>query len=120
MMPRPLLTFGLGWLATGFGALVGSILGNAGGRRGLSLGAISGGVLGVFAAVLLARRWSWLPATETSGGVIGGLIGFAVAIPLTLTHMQSPLVPVASCGLAGAGVLLGARFFRRSQGQTPT
>jgi len=46
------------------------------------------------------------------GGLFGGLIGFAVAIPITLAHMHSPLVPVISCGLAGAGILLGAGVSR--------
>jgi len=69
---KPLLTFVLGWLATGFEALVGSIEGNAGGRRGLSLGAIAGGALGELAAVHLARRLSWLPSTDTPGALIGG------------------------------------------------
>ena len=102
----------LGWLATGFGALVGSILGNSVGKPGLVFGAIAGGTLGVLGAVHLARRLSWVPGTETVGALIGGLIGFAIAIPITLTNMHSPVVPVLSCGLAGVGILLGAGVSR--------
>ena len=109
---KPLLSLVLGWLATGFGALVGSILGNSAGKRGLVVGAIAGGVLGVLGAVHLARRLSWLPSTKTAGALIGGLIGFAVAIPLTLANMHSPVVPVLSCSLAGVGILLGAGVSR--------
>ena len=110
---KPLLSFVLGWLATGFGAVVGSILGNSVGKQGLVFGAIAGGALGVLGAVHLARRLSWVPGTGTVGALIGGLIGFAVAIPITLTHMHSPLVPVLSCGLAGLGVLLGTGVSRK-------
>jgi len=109
---KPLLTLLVTWLGTGFGAFVGSVLGNAGGKLGLSLGAIAGGAIGVLAAVHFARRLGWLPAAETSGAFVGGLIGFAVAIPLTVTHMGTPVVPVLSCGLAGAGALIGAGVSR--------
>jgi hypothetical protein len=63
----PLLSLVLGWLATGFGAVVGSIVGNAGGQVGLAFGAIAGGVLGVLVAVNLARRLSWVPSSEAPG-----------------------------------------------------
>lgn len=109
---KPFLSLVLGWLATGFGAVVGSIVGNAGGKGGLAFGAIAGGVLGVLVAVNLARRLSWVPSSEVPGALIGGLIGFGVAIPLTLTHMHSPLVPILSCSLAGVGILMGAGVSR--------
>jgi len=105
-------TLVLSWLATGFAAGVGSILGNAAGASGLQVGAIAGGVLGLLAALVLARRFAWLSTAETRGAFLGGLAGFAVAIPITLSHMQTPIVPVLSCGLVGIGVLLGAGVAR--------
>lgn len=109
---RPFPTLLLSWLVTGFGAAVGSILGNAAGPRGLQAGAVAGGVLGLLGAIAAARRFAWLPRAETRGAFLGGLVGFAVAVPITLTNMQTPIVPVLSCGLVGIGVLLGAGVAR--------
>jgi hypothetical protein len=109
---RAFPTLLLSWLATGFAAAVGSILGNAAGPRGLQAGAIAGGVLGLLGAVFVAKRFSWIPGAEARGAFLGGLAGFAVAVPLTLTHMQTPVIPVLSCGLVGIGTLLGAGVAR--------
>ena len=109
---RPLPTLLLAWMGTGLGALVGSILGNAGGPQGLKAGAMAGGMLGLLGAVLAARRLTWLPRGETRGAFLGGLAGFAVAIAVTLTHMDTPIIPVLSTGLAGIGALLGAGVAR--------
>lgn len=102
----------LSWFVTGVAAAVGSILGNAAGVWGLRVGAVAGGVLGLLGAVAAARRLAWLPQDETRGAFLGGLVGFGVAIPITLTHMQTPVIPVLSCGLVGIGVLLGAGVAR--------
>ena len=109
---RAFPTLLLSWLATGVAAVVGSILGNAAGSRGLIVGAVAGGILGLLAAVVGARRFAWIPREETRGAFLGGLAGFALAIPITLTYMQTPLIPVLSCGLAGIGALLGAGMAR--------
>lgn len=114
-VPPPIRAFStllLSWLATGFAAAVGSIVGNAAGPRGLKAGAIAGGVLGLLGAIAAARRFAWLPAAEARGAFLGGLVGFAVAVPLTLTHMHTPVIPVLSCGLVGVGTLLGAGVAR--------
>jgi hypothetical protein len=102
----------VGWLVTGFGAFAGSILGNAAGSTGLKVGAIVGGILGVVLSSRLAIRWSWIPASRGFAALLGGLAGFAVAVPLTLNNMGSPVVPVLSCALAGVGMLAGSRFAR--------
>jgi hypothetical protein len=105
-------TLVVSWIATGVAAAIGSMLGNAAGARGLQVGAVAGGVLGLLGAVAAARRFGWLPRDETRGAFLGGLVGFAVAIPITLTHMQTAIIPVLSCGLVGVGVLLGAGVAR--------
>jgi hypothetical protein len=109
---RAFPTLLLSWLVTGLGAMAGSILGNAAGPRGLRAGAVAGGVLGLLGAVIVARKLAWLPSREARGAFVGGLVGFACAVPITLTHMGSPLIPVLSCGLVGIGVLLGAGVAR--------
>ena len=109
---KPLGVLLLGWLITGAGALAGSILGNAFGSTGLKAGAVLGGLAGIGAAVSLSRRLGWLAGAESRGALLGGVIGFALAVPLTLLNMGTPLVPVASCALVGAGILLGAGVAR--------
>jgi hypothetical protein len=109
---RAFPTLFLSWLATGFVAAVGSILGNAAGVRGLKAGAVAGGVLGLLGAVVVAKRLAWLPSDETRGAFFGGLAGFAFAVPITLTHMRTPVIPVLSCALVGIGTLLGAGVAR--------
>lgn len=100
------------WLGTGAAAALGSILGNAAGGRGLKVGAVAGGVLGLLVAVIAATRLQWIPRGEARGAFFGGLAGFAIAVPITLSHMGTPVVPVLSCGLAGVGALLGAGIAR--------
>lgn len=109
---RAFPTLILFWLATGLGAAGGSILGNAGGPSGLKAGAILGGVLGLLIGVVAANRLRWLPRSESPGGFIGGLAGFAVAIPITLSNMHTPVIPIASCALVGVGALFGAGVAR--------
>ncbi len=75
---RALPTLIFSWLATGGAAAAGSILGNAAGARGLRIGAVIGGVLGLLVSVLGASRLSWLPTSETRGAFLGGLVGFAL------------------------------------------
>lgn len=86
------------------------MLGNATGGRGLYFGAVVGGVLGVYLAVRLARRFGWIKTPQIRGTLLGGIAGFGVAVPITLTNMSSPVVPVLSCALAGVGALLGAHW----------
>ncbi len=112
---KPLRVFLLAWSLAGLGAVAGSILGNAAGRPGLFAGAVAGGVLGVTAAVMLAVRVSWLPGEARIGAWLGGVIGFALAAPIAVTHLDTPITPVFACGLVGAGVLIGA-----GAGQPPT
>ena len=109
---RAFPTLILCWLVTGFGAAGGSVLGNAGGPSGLRVGAILGGVLGLLSAVATARKLGWLPKAESTGAFIGGLVGFAVAVPITLSNMHTPVVPIASSGLVGVGALFGAGVAR--------
>jgi hypothetical protein len=100
------------WMLTGLGAVIGSILGNGLGKRGLFFGAIVGGVLGVAAAALASSRLQWLLREDRAGGLVGGIIGFAIAAPIAMANLHTPITPVLICGLAGVGVLLGAGVAR--------
>jgi hypothetical protein len=114
---KPYIVLFLTWALAGAGAVGGSILGNAVGKVGLFAGAFVGGVLGVCGAVVAATRLRWLPQLERTGALIGGICGFALATPLAVWNLHTPLTPVLSCSLAGLGVLVGvgwSRGWRRS------
>jgi hypothetical protein len=109
---RPYSVLFTTWLAAGIGAVVGSILGNAAGRIGLMVGAVLGGIAGTVVAVRGAARLHWLSPAEGRGALWGGVIGFLVAAPIAVTHLDTPIAPVLSCGLVGIGVLIGAGVTR--------
>lgn len=113
---RAFPTLILCWLVTGVGAAGGSILGNAAGPSGLRWGGILGGVIGLVIAVAAGRRLAWVPRAESTGAFLGGLAGFAVAIPITLSNMHTPVIPVASCALVGVGAIFGAGVARGWRG----
>jgi hypothetical protein len=96
------------WLLAGFGALAGSILGNAFGPTGLQLGAIAGGAAATAGGVALAARFAWLPPGTRTLATVGALLGFGLAAALAVTNLHTPVIPVLSSGLVGAGTLLGA------------
>jgi len=95
------------WLTAGFGAVVGSILGGAAGRTGLFIGAGIGGMAGVAAGTSLLKAIGWLPSADRRGALVGGCVGFAVAIPFAVLNLDTPITPVVSCALAGIGALFG-------------
>lgn len=109
---RPFILLFFSWALAGVGAVAGSILGNAAGKVGLFGGALVGGGIGVVGAVLIATKLQWLPPLERGGALIGGICGFALATPIAVTNLHTPVTPVLSCALVGVGVLLGAGLSR--------
>jgi hypothetical protein len=114
---RASLAFLTVWLLAGVGAVIGSVVGHGAGKPGLFVGAGLGGIIGVAAGVALASRVGWLLATDRRGALVGGIVGFAIAVPIAVSSLGTPIIPVFSCGLAGAGALAGlaiARGWQRS------
>jgi hypothetical protein len=109
---KPILTFITSWGLAGFGAIIGSILGSAAGKPGLFIGALVGGVAGVWVAVAALIKVQWLPPADRRGALLGGIVGFAVAAPIAATNLRTPIIPVMICGLVGAGLLLGVGMAR--------
>jgi hypothetical protein len=103
------------WLLSGLGAVGGSILGGALGRRGLVSGAVLGGALGAVAAIWLCTRLHWLPSTQRRAATIGAVVGFLIAAPLAAANLHTPVLPVLFCSFAGAGALIGAGRARSTQ-----
>jgi hypothetical protein len=112
---KPFALFIAAWGLAGLGAIIGSILGNAAGKPGLFAGAIIGGIIGIGLAVAIGSKLKWLPIADRGAAFFGGAVGFSVAAPIAVSNLHTPVTPVAICGLAGVGLLLGvgvARGFR--------
>ena len=113
---KPFRAFVAAWALAGLGAVIGSVLGDAAGKPGLFAGAVVGGLLGVAAAVAGLTKLQWVLPEDRRGASIGGIAGFALAAPIAVTNLHTPVTPILICGLAGAGLLMGvgvARGWRR-------
>jgi len=109
---RRTLLFVLLVFAGGAGALGGSILGAAFGRRTLFAGGVLGGIIGSAAAAWLASRFGWIEPTEVTATAAGAALGFLAATAIAVNTLHSPVGPILSTLLIGAGGLLGLRLHR--------
>ena len=113
---RPIPVFLATWAFAGLGAVIGSVVGSAAGKPGLFAGAGLGGVIAVGLAVVVVIKLRWLAAEDRRGAFGGGILGFAIAAPIAVSNLHTPVLPILVCGLTGAGLLLGvgvARGWRR-------
>jgi hypothetical protein len=109
---KPIPAFLAAWSFAGLGAVVGSILGHGAGKPGLFAGAVLGGVCGIWVAVGVVAKLRWLSPRDRRGAFVGGILGFAVAAPVAVNNLHTPVIPVLICALAGVGLLVGAAFGR--------
>ena len=104
------------WLLTGFGAVAGSILGNAAGKSGLFAGAVLGGAALAYVAPMLCARLGWIAIEARRAASLGALLGFLIAAPIAATNLRTPVIPVLICTLSGVGALIGSRASRKTAG----
>jgi hypothetical protein len=96
--------------AGGVGAFGGSIAGAAVGPRALFIGALLGGLIVSPCAAYLAARLHWIEPAETRGAALGAALGFVAAALVAVNTLSSPVGPVLSTLLIGAGGLAGRRL----------
>ena len=101
-------------VVAGAGGLLGSILGAAAGKTGLFIGGFVGGLIAAPCAAVLARWIGWIGADEVKGTAVGAAIGFVAAATIAVNTLSSPVGPVLSTLLIGAGGLAGRRLRGRS------
>jgi len=104
------------WMVTGFGAVAGSILGNAAGKRGLFAGAVLGGAALAYVAPILCARLGWIATDGRRAASRGALLGFLIAAPIAATNLRTPVIPVLICALSGVGALIGSRASHKTAG----
>jgi hypothetical protein len=114
-MPR-LWLFVVSCLLGGFGGAVGSIVGHAFGPRGLYAGGVVGGLLAALLSAALAVWRRWVTPRQYWGTAAGAAVGFLAAAFVAVNTLSSPVGPVLSTALVGAGALLGSRAARREAG----
>jgi len=92
----------------GLGGAVGSMVGNAFGKPGLWAGGILGGLLAsmLVARIALSRRW--IVRSQFSSTALGTGIGFLAACAVAVNTLSSPVGPILSTLLIGAGAVLGS------------
>jgi hypothetical protein len=100
--------------AGGAGGLVGSIIGAAAGHRALFVGGFLGGLIATPCAAYLAARLHWISQAETKGTATGAALGFLAAAVVAVNTLSSPVGPILSTLLIGAGGLLGRRLRKRT------
>lgn len=99
-----LLTCFLGGAGGALGAIgLGSV-----GRGGALAGGILIGAPLIVVAAMLAVRWQWIGRHQRLWTSIGGLLGFGVAILVTLSTLSTAAGPILGAALIGAGADLGA------------
>jgi hypothetical protein len=101
-------------VAAGAGGVLGSIVGAAAGKTGLFIGGFAGGLIAAPCAALIAARLRWITAAEVKGTALGAALGFVAAAIVAVNTLSSPVGPVLSTLLVGAGGLAGRRLRRRS------
>ena len=92
----------------GLGAAVGSVVGHSFGSRGLFIGAVVGGLLAVGLGARFAAWRGWIVQSQWRMTTLGGMLGFLLAAFIATRTLSSPVGPVLSPLLIGAGAVLGA------------
>lgn len=95
--------------STGAAAVLGSVLGASMNHAGLFIGALFGGLIGVWVAVRLSKTLRLIEAKDNSPGILGGCIGFLAAAPLAAANAHTPVIPILSVGLVGLGALVAVK-----------
>ena len=117
-MARKILLFVTATVLGGLGGMLGSIVGNAGGKRILFVGGFVGGILIAPLTAAIAKRAGWIAPHRTTRTALGAAIGFVLAATIAVNSLSSPIGPVLSTLLIGTGAVLGAGF-SESTPQTP-
>ena len=99
---------------TGLTALFGSVFGGAANHIGLFIGAVLGGLIGVFTALALSKRFRLISPQDVRPGILGGCIGFVAAAALAAANAHTVIIPIMSPGLVGLGAMAALAIRGRS------
>jgi fructose-specific phosphotransferase system IIC component len=92
----------------GAGGALGSIAGHSFGKAGLWAGGILGGLLASMLVARIALWRRWIVRSQYWPTALGTVIGFLVACAVVVNTLSSPIGPIMSTLLIGAGAILGS------------
>jgi len=96
----------------GVGGALGSMAGHAFGKGGLWAGGILGGLLASILTARIALWRNWIVRSQLWPTTFGAAIGFLAACAVAVNTLSSPIGPILSTLLIGAGSVLGASLGR--------
>jgi hypothetical protein len=96
----------------GVGGALGSMVGHAFGKGGLWAGGILGGLLASALVAQIAVWRRWIVRSQYWPTVLGTAIGFLVACAIAVNTLTSPIGPMMSTLLIGAGAVVGSILAR--------
>jgi len=94
----------------GIGGLGGSIVGHSFGKGGIWAGGILGGLLASLLTARIALWRRWIIQSQLWPTALGAAIGFLLACIVVVNTLSSPVGPIVSTVLIGAGAVLGSIF----------
>lgn len=94
----------------GLGGFAGSVVGAAFGQRALFVGGVLGGILIAPLTAWIAASRAWIRRDRLTGTAVGAAAGFAAAAGVAVSTLSSPVGPVLSTLLIGAGAVVGAKW----------
>jgi hypothetical protein len=115
---KRLSLFVISMLLTGAIAAIGSMAGHFfGPHLGVTLGGVFGGLFGAVLSGRIAVRLKWIVAEDFYPTCLGAGIGFLVAAFIAMKTLSSPMGPILSSLLIGAGAVIGSLIggWRRSR-----
>jgi hypothetical protein len=92
----------------GIGGFGGSIAGHYFGKAGIWAGGILGGLLASFVTARIALWRRWIVQSAFWSTALGAAIGFLLACIVVVNTLNSPVGPIMSTLLIGAGAVLGS------------
>ena len=96
----------------GAGGALGSMVGHAFGKSGLWAGGILGGLLASMLVARIALWRGWIVRSQYWPTVLGAALGFLVACAIAVNTLNSPVGPVMSTLVIGAGAVVGSILAR--------
>lgn len=93
----------------GVGGALGSMAGHAFGKGGLYVGGILGGLITSMLVTRIALWRHWIGRSQFWPTAFGTAAGFVLACAVAVNTLSSPIGPILSILLIGAGAVLGAR-----------
>ena len=95
-------------LLGGVGGALGSIAGHSFGKTGVWAGGILGGLIASMLVGRIAIWRRWIVQSQYWPTVLGTAVGFLAACVVVVKTLSSPIGPILSTLLIGAGAVLGA------------